>query len=389
MKKIKLLLADDNEHMRASLKELLELDDSIDIVGEAKDGKDVLDKIDNMEPEIIIMDVNMPTIDGIETTKQITFKYPQISVIMISVNDEQHNFKQAMLAGAKEYLIKPISPNELISTVKNVAEFNRARLSTAPPREEKVEIENITSALNEDINKLITVFGAKGGVGKSIISTNLAVELAQKYKEQVGVIDLDVQFGDVSVIMNIYPRKTISELVQEDKLSKELLIEYIYERNGVQILAAPNKPEYAELVTPDSVSNVINLFKEMHHYTIIDMPSFIDENSLAALEAADTILLVVTLDLPTIKNVKKGLELLKPLELLSKTKLILNRSSGVAGIEPRDVEKVLDMKIDAEIPSDGKLVISSLNQGVPLVKLNPRATISKSIANLMRLIESL
>lgn len=382
MKKIKVLLADDNLNMRDSIKQLLEIDNTIDIVGEAENGKEVLEKISSLEPEIIIMDVNMPIINGIEATRQITIQHPNISVIIISVNDEKQNFRQAMLAGAKEYLIKPISPNELISAVKSVAEFSRTLLQKT---HSKVENNEIITPIDKD-HKIISVFGAKGGVGKSIISTNLAVALAQKY--QVGIVDLDIQFGDVSVIMNVYPRKTLSELVQEEVISKELLQEYLYERNGVQILAAPNKPEYAELVTADGVRTVLDLFKQLHQYTIIDMPSFIDENSLTALELSDLILLIVTLDLPTIKNVKKGLDILEPLSLLSKTRLILNRSSGIAGIEPRDVEKVLDMKIQAEIPSDGKLVISSLNQGIPFVKLNPKATISKSIVNLIKVIEN-
>ncbi|MDD3364734.1 MAG: AAA family ATPase, partial [Syntrophomonas sp.] len=239
-------------------------------------------------------------------------------------------------------------------------------------------------------NKLISIFGTKGGVGKSVVCTNLAVATAQKYKNKVGLVDLDIQFGDISVMMNINPRKTISELLQEaDEPGTELLKDYLYERHGVNILAAPNKPELAELVTPDGVKKILQLCKDMYDFTFIDTPSFIDETTLTALEMSDLILLIISLDLPTIKNVKKGLDILRSLQLLPRTRLILNRSSGVAGIEPRDVERVLDMRIRAEVPSDGKLVVSSLNQGIPFIKMNPRASISKSIVNILQLVENI
>lgn len=383
MKKIKVILADDNEQIRASVKKLLELDNTIDLVAEAANGLEVIKKIPAMEPEVIIMDINMPQMDGIEATRYISMHHEHIAVIIISVNDEPQSFSKAMMAGAKGYLIKPLSPLELNSTVKEVAELNRKRmkLHVSDPEPQP-------GVVSPHKNKMISIFGTKGGVGKSVICTNLAVALAQKYKNQVGVVDLDIQFGDISIMMNINPRKTIAELMQEgNSPGRDLLEDYIYERKGVYILSAPNKPELAELVTPDRVGDILSLFKQMYQFTLIDTPSFIDETTLTALEQSDLILLIISLDLPTIKNVRKGIDILRSLQLLAKTRLILNRSSGVAGIEPRDVEKVLDMKIRAEVPSDGKLVISSLNQGIPFININPKAPISKGIMSVLQLVE--
>ncbi|MDD3364952.1 MAG: response regulator transcription factor, partial [Syntrophomonas sp.] len=121
MKKVKVILADANENSRSSIRELLELDNSIDVLAEAANGKEVIDKIKSMEPEVVIMDLNMPEMDGIETTRYITINYPQVFVIIISVNDDTASFRQAMLAGAKEYLVKPLSAVELNRSVKEVA----------------------------------------------------------------------------------------------------------------------------------------------------------------------------------------------------------------------------------------------------------------------------
>lgn len=374
MKKIKVILADDNENIRQSIRGLLELDGDIDVIAEAVDGKDVLEKIKTMEPEVVVMDVNMPGMDGIEAAEFITENYPDIYVVMISVDDNIQNFKKAMLAGAKEYLIKPLAPDELNDTVKKVAEIGRKNKSKS-----QAEIPGKKIPLKE--NRIISVFGTKGGVGKSTICTNTAVAASAKSSAgKVAIVDLDVQFGDISVMMNINPRKTISELMQEgENLNRELFESFLFERYGVNIMPSTNKPELAELVTSHGVHKILEICKDMHEYTFVDTPSFIDDITLTALEMSQVILLMITLDLPTIKNVKKGIDILRSLNLLPRTKLILNRSTGMAGIEPRDVEKVLDMKIMAEVPSDGKLVLSSINQGIPFIKINPKAPISKGI----------
>ncbi|MEN6328170.1 MAG: AAA family ATPase [Syntrophomonas sp.] len=311
--------------------------------------------------------------------------YPQVMVIIISVNDEIKNFKQAMMAGAKEYLVKPLSPEDLNSTIRKVAEINKngSRL----PRSAGEATEDERSVFAQE-NKLVTVFGPKGGVGRSTIITNLATALARSHKNRVGLIDLDVQFGDISVMMNLNPRKTISELMQEgDYLGQELLEEYMYERNGVHILAAPNKPELAELVSPAGVERIMRACRGVYDFTLVDTPAFIDENVLSALEMSDLVLLIVALDLPSIKNIKKGLDILRALKLMERTRLIINRSSNAIGIEVRDIERVLDIKVKAEIPSDGKLAVASLNQGIPFVKMNPRAAISKAVMNVLTLME--
>ncbi|MGE5390080.1 MAG: AAA family ATPase [Deltaproteobacteria bacterium] len=381
MRKIKLILADHNERSRNTIKELLELDDSIDIVAEAVNGAEVIDQIKSMEPQVVIMDLNLPEIDGLETTRYITLHYPRVSVIIISLNDEIDSIKRAMLAGAREYLVKPVSPLEIHRAVRQVAELG-SKLPARNPESEQPR-KQVSSA-----NQIISIFGTKGGVGKSVICTNLAVTAAREYRSRVGLVDLDIQFGDISIMMNLNPRKTLAELAQEiDEPNVDLLEQYVYERNGVQILAAPNKPELAELVTPMHVKNMLALSRQVFDFTFVDTPSFIDDTTIVALESSDLILLVITLELPAIKNIKKGIEILRSLQLLDRARLVLNRSSGVAGIEPEDVERVLGLRVRAEVPSDGKLVVNSINQGIPFVKMSPRAPISRGILSVMKVVD--
>lgn len=383
MKKIKLILADDNDYTRSSIRRLLELDDAIDIVSEARDGKEVIAQIPHAEPDIILMDVNMPELDGIEATRQISRDYPYAAVILMSVNDETHSFRRAMVAGAKEYLVKPIATAELHTAIHQVAELHK-QMAKAPSSLTPSSSPQAPSGKQ----KIISVFGTKGGVGKSVLCANLAVAAAQNSRRQVALIDLDFQFGDICILTNIEPRKTILEFIQEgDQSDQEILEQFLYDRFGVHVLAPPLKPELSELVSASGVARVLSLLKNQYEYTFIDTPSFIDEATITALEHSDLILMVAGLDLPTIKNIKKGMEVLRSLNLLPRARLILNRSTGVAGIEARDMEKALDMPIMVQVPSDGKLVITSVNQGVPFVKINPRAPISKSIVNILQLIE--
>lgn len=383
MKKIKMILADNDESIRQKIRSVLEFDGDIDVIAEAADGQEVLQKIKTMEPEVVVMEVNMPVMDGIETAEYIALNHPGIMVIMISADDSILSFRKAMLAGAKEYLVKPLPPDELTETVKKVAELGRKNMAKNESLQTKFK-------LPAKDNRIISVFGTKGGVGKSTICANTAVAAAIKNAaEKIAIVDLDIQFGDISVMMNINPRKTISELVQEgENLNRELFEGFLFERYGVNILPAPNKPELAELVTTDGVRRILEICRDMHEYTFIDTPSFIDDVTITALEMSQLICLMITLDLPTIKNVKKGIDILRSLGLLTRTRLILNRSSGVAGIEPHDVERVLGMKIMAEVPSDGRLVLSSINQGIPFVKINPKAPISKGINSVLRIAEA-
>lgn len=274
MRKVKLILADHNERSRSTIKELLELDDGIDIVAEAASGAEVIDYIKSTDPQVVILDLNLPEIDGLETTRYITLHHPRVSVIIISLHDEIESIKSAMLAGAREYLVKPVSPLEIHRAVRQVAELN-SKLPVGPGQEEspKKQVSNG--------NQIISVFGTKGGVGKSVICTNLAVAAAREYRSRVGLVDMDIQFGDISIMVNLNARKTVAELAQETEPSGvDLLEQYLYERNGVQILAAPNKPELAELVTPAQVKDILSLMRQGFNYTFVDTPSFIDDTTL-------------------------------------------------------------------------------------------------------------
>lgn len=377
---IKILIVDDITETRENIKRLLYFEKDMMVVGEASDGDEAVRQTKKLNPDIVLMDINMPNSDGIAATQEISLKYPKTAIIIMSVQGEQEYLKKAMVAGAREYMVKPFSTDELVDTIRRVCDFEkRRRIHLIEP--------SVVKELERD-PQIITVFSTKGGVGKTSIATNLAISLADETRKKVVIMDLDLQFGDVAVMLNIIPKRTITEIIQDiNQMDSELLEGYLISHpTGVKVLPCPTRPEYAELITGSHVEKILSVLKQNYDYIVIDTPHFFHETTLTALDLCHQILMVVSLDLPTIKNVKLGLEVLDSLHLKGKVKLILNRSADDMGIKYEDMEESLNMKIAAHIPSDGRTVVSSVNKGDPFVMTHPNTKISESIRELARMV---
>lgn len=382
MDKIKVLIVDDIAETRENISRLLKLEEDIQVVGEATNGEQAIKKTEQLLPHVILMDINMPIMDGIAATEKISLNFPNISVVMISVQGEAEYLKKAMMAGAREYLVKPFSADELVNTIKRTYDLEQKRMG-------KIEVtKKIFGKSKETKPQVITIFGTKGGVGKTTLSVNVAVQLAKKTRKKVVLVDLDLQFGDVSVFLNVSPKKSIAELVQErGPLNIDLVESYLIPHiSGVKILPAPMRPEYSELVTPNNVLEILTILRKNYDYVLIDTPPFFQETNLSALDMSNQVLLVMTMDLPTVKNMKLSLELLDSLHHKGKTKLVLNRASEDLGINSADVENALDFLIAQQVPSDGKLVVTSVNKGIPFVLSNSNAKVSKAVDQLTTMI---
>ncbi|WHH60537.1 response regulator [Petroclostridium sp. X23] len=370
--RIKVIIADDVRETRENIKTLLSFDERIEIVGEAENGEDAVFLAREVRPDIILMDINMPVTDGIKATEEITLEVPETTIIIMSVQAEQEYLRKAMTAGARDYIVKPFTGEEIIDTIIKAYNLDSKRKQKIILPTEREEIKS----------KIISVFSTKGGVGKTTIATNLAVTLARQTKKRVALLDLDLLFGDVAIHLNVSIKSTISELIKEIHiLDQELMDEYMATHfSGVRVLPAPVKPEYAEYVTGRHVEKIIKTLKESYHYIVIDTAQNFSETTLAALDASDVILFVSTMDLPTIKNVKAGLEVMESLRYSdSKVKIVLNKASEQFGISYKDFESTIKNNIWINIPEDNFTVINSVNKGFPFVVTRAEARVSKSI----------
>jgi len=378
MEKIRVIIAHDASEMRKRLREWLSNEEDFIILGEAINGEEAVNKTRQLLPDVIIVSQEMAGLDGLVVTEKVAILSPKTAVIMSSPHYEPEHLKRAMTAGAREYLLEPYEQEEFLETVRrtffavNLRHGKEADKDHVPVRECQV----------------VTVFGAKGGVGKTTLSVNLAACLAKKYHCKVALIDLDLQFGDVTVFLNISPKKTVSELVQEkSKIDIHLVESYLVPHSSqVKVLPAPLRPEYAELVNADSVMDIIDALKKSYDFIIIDTPPLFQETVLSALEMSRQILLVMCVDLPAIKNMRLCLELLHTLNQRDKARLIINRDAGNLGISDGDVEKSLDFMIAERIPNDYKTAITAVNRGMPFVLSDPAAKVSKAVERVAGLV---
>lgn len=375
MKRIRILIVDDISDTRESIRRLLEFEPDIEVIGEASSGSEALLLAEDLSPDIVLMDINMPEMDGIRTTELLGLRSPESSVIIMSVQGENAYLRRAMMAGAREYIVKPFTGDELASAIAKVYELER--------RKRGVSVEQLhpdTAAPQAHKGQILTFFSTKGGVGKTTLATNLAVELAHSGRWRVLLIDLNLQFGDVGVFLNLVPKRNIADLTQTGNLQfSEIQSFLLTHSSGVQVLAAPTRPEYAELVTVEHIEQILKEVKPHFDFILLDNVSRFEDISLLSLDLAERIFLVVTMEVPALKNTKLSLETMSDLHYLDKVQVILNRSSRDMGLDLSDIEKSLNFKVSYEIPSDGKTLVNAVNKGIPFVEHNPQSKAADGI----------
>ncbi len=376
---VKVLIVDDIAETRENLRKLLSFDGGFIVIGEAANGKEAVALTKRLKPDIVLMDINMPVMDGIEATRIITVEAPMSTVVILSVQGEQEYLREAMAAGARNYLVKPFSVDELLNTIRKTYDLESQRRARIMP---------IITPQRKS-GRIVTVFSTKGGVGKTTIATNLAAELSKKPNRSVVLVDLDLQFGDIAIMLDTMPVRTIADIAREEEVDSEIVEACLFTHGtGIRVLPSPLRPEQAETVTARHVEAILGLLAESFDFVVIDLPQGLGDVSLTAMDAADTILLITSLELPAIKNASICLEIMNDLGYDDdKVKLVVNRSSHEIGVDIGEMEKTLKRTVDVHIPSDGRLVVQSVNKGVPFVMSNPSAKVSLAIKDLARVVD--
>jgi pilus assembly protein CpaE len=280
--------------------------------------------------------------------------------------------QSAMMVGCHNIIELPDSPKEFSEYIKTVYNNESLRLKSFDQKESLLWSSTVVS-----------VFGAKGGLGKTTISANLAVKLAEKRKK-VALLDLDLQFGDIHIFMDIEPKDTITELFQEvvtpniDSVRSYMTVH----SSGVHVLCAPRSPEYAELISAEKVLSLLTLLRSYYDYVIIDTAPTFSEVNMTAIESSSLIFFVTGLDISILKNSKLSISLLESLQQTEKVRVLVNRAVDMSSISANDVQKIINYPIWAKIPSDYKVAVNSLNRGIPFVTGVPNSKLSQSISNL-------
>jgi pilus assembly protein CpaE len=378
---IKVLIVDDIPETCDYLSKLLHFERDIQVVGTANSGKESISRTRELRPDVVLMDINMPDMDGITATEQIIELGLGTQVVIMSVQGEQDYLRRAMLAGASDFLVKPFSGDELANSIRQVYK-RRPRVREGPA-------EQVPEARAERApGRIISVFSPKGGVGRTTLTVNLAVALKLDQPERrVAIMDGNLLFGDVGVFLNLPQEKTISDLVARfDQLDAGLLADVmVTHSSGVKVLKAPLKPQQGEMVTAEHVRAILELMREEFDYIFVDTWSSLEERILAILDLSDRIVLVTTPEMPALKNV---LLFLAVADLLryppGKVLLVANRADMRHGIPIAEVSRSLRFEVAATISNDGQAVTNSINREVPLVQAEPGNPVSKGIRALAK-----
>ncbi|HST87482.1 MAG TPA: response regulator [Ktedonobacterales bacterium] len=387
-KRIRLLIVDDMPEMAQNVQKLLHFERDIQVIGTAANGREAIAKASSMNPDVVLMDINLRDMDGLKATEMIT-RQTTCCVVMMSVQSEPEYLTRAMMVGARGYLIKPFTSDDLINTVRTAAAATAAadhrRPAAAPPPSPAA---NAPQALR----KIIAIFSPKGGVGRSVIAANLAVALKRESNARVVLVDAHLQAGDQHVLLNINSPNSIDDLREAGSLDQQIIdgVVAIHEGSGLGVLRAPVALESAELFTSDAMKAILVELREHFDYLIIDTDTSFSEANLTVLEMADLILLVTTLEVTTINRVSQFFEVMERLGYArSKVKLVCNRVDSLFGIQPRHVETRLHQHFLSQIPDDPRLVVTSVNRGVPFIISHRSAPISRAIQVLAQRVVSL
>ena len=370
--KIRILIVDDMEATRENLCKLLEFHPEIEVAGMADSGEAAIIQVRDQKPDVVLMDINMSGMDGITATEKITAVFPAVSVIIMSVQGEQEYLRRSLVAGAKDYLVKPFSGDELAQSIRQA--FGEEQ------RRKKNGVEQL-----EPRGKVISLFSPKGGAGKTTLAVNLALELANQSGERVALLDADLPFGDVAMVLPLQPKRNVAELIRDiDRLNPAMLERHLTAYKGkLQVLTVPEKPEHSALINGRHLRHLVREMRSGFAYVVVDTESAFNDSMLALLDEADEILLLVPPGPPALKNTKLCLEMMAAMGYgREKIHLVFNRCPEDAGMMMRTVSRELTASLAAALPGDDERIRICAERQQPLVEAYPESPVSREIKTL-------
>jgi len=401
MERIKVVVIDDVAETRENLRKLLSFEPDMDVVGAAGSGPEGIEVAKQVEPHVVLMDINMPDMDGITATQQLLREVPTTQVVMLSVQGETDYLRRAMLAGARDYLTKPASADELVNTIHRVYEMGKAQTGAlrAVAAGERVASREETRRAKAK-GALIAIFGPKGGTGCTTVAVNTAVALQRLASDgrKVALLDSNLQFGDVGVMLNLRPSRSIADLSQHiGELDSDLLSTVMTAHgSGIRVLLAPPRPEAAESLLASregedaekrsAIETILKAMRDDFDIIVADMWSWVDDLSLTLFDTATLIVLVVTPDIPAIKSARLFLELAHKLDYgADKLLLVVNGADRRGSLKVHQIESAM-MRVTAEIPFDDRAALAAANRGVPIVVRDRDRPIAEGISHLAEII---
>ena len=352
------------ELLKLYLKEL----ENFNLTGEFVDFISGYNAILETRPAIVIIDISKKTELALDIISKISTNHKTCKIVITSSDYSADLIIKAMRAGAREFLPKPVIKEDFVNALNKL----REQISGFHSENKKCRV--------------ITTFSNKGGIGKTAIATNLALELANMTKEKVALIDLNLQLGDITTFLDINPSFDISYVIQNlSRIDETFLLSTLekYKETSLYVLADPPYLEQADDISAEQIATLFEVLKQTFSYIVVDTGTVFDGKTITALDNSDLILLITIVNLPAIRNCQRCLELFERLGYeKEKTKIVLNRYMENDEINVDDVEDVLGQKVYWKIPNNYFTIMSSINKGIPVGVVNSESNISQSYREL-------
>jgi pilus assembly protein CpaE len=370
---IRVLVADGSERIRANLLRRLAAEEDITVCGTAEDGEHALQEALHLVPDIAVLDAGLTGLDGVQTTEMLAEYAPQAGVILMSMESGSELFRRAMLAGAREVLQKPFAGDDLVAAIHRVHAFQARKRAAQSIRQPANGGPSAADGARRRVGRMISIVSGKGGVGKSIIATNLALVLNRPHPGSVVLVDLSLQFGDVAALLAMTPDGSIAEFAASDaSMPDRHVIQQALSLGpqGLTVLAAPPSPELADYVTTAHLRSLVAELRSTFELVVTDTTSQLTEITLEALENSDHIVLVTDFSVTSVKNTRLIMSVIGVLQVDPERIVVVanHRDAPLAGgMDRARIEDFLRHPVAAVIPHDAAAIGGSVSSGVPIV----------------------
>ena len=380
-RRVAVALVDPDSTIRSVLVDHLR---KLDVMAVAYEGlHELLDAPASAVPTIAVIGPSEPPETLVPHVESFLRKRPRCGAVLLVFDLAPETVQQAFRAGIDDVVAVNAQDSELLSAIGRAKDRLEKRLDE---EEQAAIIASVVPAVpvpvTPEAGRILTVFGTKGGIGKSVVATNLAASLAQQVEGMVALVDLNLQFGDAAILLQLQPTHTIAEAaIAADRLDPDLLMDLLLQHDdtGVLVLAAPTEPGVADQIQRAELIRILTVLREMCAFVVVDTSPHLSDNALAALELADDIIMVANLDVMSLKNSRVSLQALQVLGIpFSKVKFVLNRTNGAGPLAPGDAERVLQMKADAQLPEE-PAVADSVNLGLPVAVASPSSKFAQGL----------
>lgn len=370
----RVLIVDDNEQARDALIDMLRFQD-IEVVGESTFGAAAYTWADQLNVDVVIVAVEEPVARSLRTVEALAAGTRSWPVIGISSQGDRETMRKAMVSGVRDFLVRPITAEEIHSTVVNIHRVDQARRAVI-----------VSGETARPLGTIITIAGFKGGIGKSTVASNVAVSLAQQTQQHVVLTDLDLQFGDAAVMLDLVPPHSIEHVAKNiDRIDPQGIQGYLATHaSRLKVLAAPTSPDASEEIGEGKIGQILEMLASTNDFVVVDTAPHLDDSSATAMDLSTIVLVVVVPEVPCIRRTKAALTLMQSWGYTrDKVKLVVNRAQDKGEISIPEIEQALDYPVYARIPDD-RSVARAISLGTPVAMSDPKGRAGRAVHDLTR-----